>query len=117
MNIGARWGALFDRCTMDRDHFDTEHAEECRDLSCCYPPPLELAGLALFAALMGFVECATHCPLMYHAEGKRTWEAAQARHGSLGFGRWEKLSEAMRQHWISMLVSAALKGSLDEVLR
>jgi hypothetical protein len=114
MKIGMRWGALFDLCTEDRDQFDTEHTETCVDLSCRYPPPIELAGLALFAALMGLVECAMHCPLMFNAEGERTWNAAN-RAGT--FAKWEDLSEASRQHWMHCLVSASFNGLLNEVLR
>lgn len=103
--IGMRWGVFGAR------------AAEC---SLSVHPLLafahEMGGLALFAVLMGFVECATHCPLMFSAEGKQTWDAAQARPGALRIGRWEDLSEAMRQHWMSMLISTAL-GPLDEVLR
>lgn len=49
------WEALCVTAAGDPVGYDAEHAAECTDLGCCFPPPRELAGLALFARLMALV--------------------------------------------------------------
>ncbi len=49
-------------------------------------------------------------PLKTHAEGKRTYDEARAKHP--GFGEWEDLSEASRQQWIAMMVTAIMRAEV-----
>lgn len=54
-SASAAWVALCVQAAGDPIGYDAEHAAECSDLGCCFPPPRELAGLALFARLMAIV--------------------------------------------------------------